>query len=132
MERRKDGSYIFDSKELLNDNVKVSAKIYPLNEHQFHVLIQKSDTKIEETASKILFLGIGVLLQVLVLLIFVCYYHLKGYTEEVDSTLSHIDKIQIGFIVICLVISCICKIISLLKKSERKLLVSEIMSHFKK
>lgn len=132
MEKRKDGSYIFDSEELLNDKYKVSAKIYPLNEHQFHVLIQKSDTRIEETASKIFFLAIGVILQVLVLLIFVCYYHLKGSTEEMESTLSHIDKIQIGFVFICLCIAGICKIISLLKKSERKQLISVIMSHFKK
>lgn len=132
MEKKKDGSYLFTRDELLNDNIIVASKVYPLSEHEFHVLIENGDTRADTIAGKVFYIALGIILQVLLYLGFVCYYHLKNNKEKVDSTLTHIDEYQIGLLLLCLFVYGVFKIISMCSYSDRKQLISVIMSHFNK
>ena len=132
MERKKDGSYICSREELLNDNFKVTTFIYPLSEHEFHVLIENGNSTIESVASKVFYIALGVFLQLVVLLAFVCYYHLTHNKEMVNSTLLHFDKFEIGLFLVCLFSSGILKLFALCQKSEKKALIADIKSRFNK
>lgn len=132
MEKKEDGSYIFSREELLDDKCKVLAKIYPLEEHQFHVLIKNGDSYFDVFAGKVFFIALGVLLQIAVIILFVCYYHFSHNKVMLESTLSRLDKIQIGLLFVCLFVSGGLKIIGSCIKSERKQLITVIKSHFKK
>jgi len=127
-----DGTIIFKREEILNKKIKVLENPFLLSEYQFHVLIENKDTHVADYASKILFIGIGVGLQLVVILGFVFYYQLAHNKEMVDSTLLKIDKYQFGLLLLCLVMSIVLKGIGSIIKSERKELIKMIKAHFKK
>ncbi len=127
-----DGTIICEREEILNNKIKVLENPFLLSEYQFHVLIENKDTQVDDYASKIFFIGIGVGLQLVVILSFVCYYQLVHKKEMVDSTLSQLDKNQFGLLLLCMIIAIVLKLIGQFVKSERKKLISKIKSHFKK
>lgn len=127
-----DGSIICEIEEILNNKIKVLENPFFLSEYQFHVLIENKDSQIDDYANKIFFIGIGVGLQLVVILGFVCYYQLVHKKEMVDSTLLQIDKYQFGLFLLCIIIAIVLKGIGRLMKSERKELIKKIKSHFKK
>ena len=129
---KEDGSLIFSREELLDEKFKVLSPVYPLSEHQFDVLIREGGSRIGNLADKVFCVALGVLLQVIVLFVYICYYHFTCNKLKVDDILAHFDKIQIGLLVISLILSGILKIVSLCVKSEKMQLISEIKSHFKK
>ncbi len=126
-----DGTIICERKEILNNMIKVLENPFLLNEYQFHILIENKDTQVNEYASKIFFIGIGVGLQLVVILGYLCYYHLAHNKEMVDSTLLQLDEKQFGLLLLCMLIAIILKIIGRFVKSERKELIKKIKSHFK-
>ena len=132
MERKKDGSYVCSREELLNDKFKVLSIIYPLSEHQFHVLIKDGDSLVDNIANKVFFVALGVFLQIIVILGFVCYYQLSHNKGMVDSTLSRFDKFEIGLLLVCLIFSGVLKLTAMCRKSEKKQLISSMKSHFNK
>ena len=127
-----DGTIICEREEILNNKIKVLENPFLLSEYQFHVLIENKDTQVDDYASKIFFIGIGVGLQLVVILSFVCYYQLVHKKEMVDSTLLQLDKNQFGLLLLCMIIAIVLKLIGRLMKSERKELIIKIKSHFKK
>ena len=127
-----DGTIICEREEILNNKIKVLENPFLLSEYQFHVLIENKDTQVDDYASKIFFIGIGVGLQLVVIFSFVCYYQLFHKKEMVDSTLSQLDKNQFGLLLLCMIIAIVLKLIGQFVKSERKKLISKIKSHFKK
>ena len=58
-----DGTIICEREEMVNNKIKVLGNAFLLNEYQFHVLIDNKDTQVDDYASKIFFVGIGVGLQ---------------------------------------------------------------------
>lgn len=132
MKHNDDGSITCEREELLNGNIKVLSFTYPLTEHQFHVLIQNGDSKADNAASKVFYVGVGVGLQLIVLLFFVCYYQLTHDKGMVDFTLTQIDKYKLGLLSICIIISGGLKIVGMLRNTERKQLISDMLSFFKK
>ena len=127
-----DGTIICERDEMLNNKIKVLENSFLLNEYQFHVLIDNKDTQVDDYANKIFFIGIGIGLQLVVILCYVCYYQLIHKKEMVDSTLLQIDKFQFGLLALCMLIAIILKVIGRFMKSERKELIIIIKSHFKK
>ena len=127
-----DGTIICERKEMFNNKIKVLENAFLLNEYQFHVLIDNKDTHVDDFASKIFFVGIGVGLQLVVILGYVCYYQLVHKKEMVDSTLLQIDKYQFGLLLLCMIIAIVLKLIGRFMRSERKELINRIKSHFKK
>ncbi len=132
MKKNKDGSLIFDKEELLGDKCKITANVFPLDEHQFYVLLKNGDTYVENLAGKVFYIALGVFMQLIVVFVFVYYYHFSHNDEMVHSALSQIDKFQIGLLIICLVVSGCLKVAGLFVESERKQLVSKIKAQFKK
>ena len=127
-----DGTIICEREEILKNKIKVLENPFFLSEYQFHVRIENKDTQVDDYASKIFFIGIGVGLQLVVILCYVCYYQLAHKKEMVDSTLLQIDKYQFGLFLLCMIIAFILKIIGCLTKSDRKELIKKIKTHFKK
>lgn len=54
MEQNRDGTFLFKREELLNDNIIVASKVYPLSEHQFYVLTENGDTRADIFAGRVL------------------------------------------------------------------------------
>ena len=123
---------ICEREEIFNNKIKVLEETFLLSEYQFHILIENKDTQLDDFASKIFFVGIGVGLQLVVILCFVCYYQLVHKKDMVDSTLSQLDKNQFGLLLLCMIIAIVLKIVGKYVKSERKELIKKIKSHFKK
>lgn len=132
MVQKEDGSFIASKEELLNEGNKLLANFYIIDEHQFHILIKNDDSQFDNFASKVFYIALGIILQVLVYFVFVCYYQLMHNKVMVDTTLSKIDKFQFGLLVLCLIISIVLKAIGHFRHSERKQLISDIKKRFKK
>ena len=132
MEMKGDGSIVASREELLTENNKIMVNFYTIDEHQFHILIKNEDSQFDTFASKVFYIALGILLQVVVYFGFVCYYLLTDNKASVDATLLRIDKYQFGLLVLCLSIAGVLKIIGTFRYSERKQLISEIKAHFKK
>lgn len=129
---KEDGSIVASREELLNGNNKIMVNFYTIDEHQFNVLTKSEDSQFDNFASKVFYIALGILLQVVVYFGFVCYYQLNDDKASVDATLLKIDKFQFCLLLLCLSLAGVLKVIGSFRHSERKQLISEIKAHFKK